>query len=345
MELIDGSEGGGQVLRLAVSMAALVGRPVRVENVRGGREHPGLRPQHVAAVETVAALTDAETEGVSVGSETVTLVPKDSIGGEHEIEVGTAGSLTLLFDAVLVLALGATEPIRVRAGGGTDVTWSPPIDSLRSVKLPLLRAAGLKATVEAVRRGFYPEGGGRATLEIAPSTMEPLEYHRRGGLELLEIRSVATEDLAEADVAQRQVEGVRSTLEAVEGVPIDATTESVTAHSTGTVVLVTARYERTRAGFSVLGEPGRPAEDVGAAAAERFLEFHERAGAIDPHLADQLLPFLALVGGEYTTPTPTDHLRTAIPVLRQFGYSIDQQDGPPVRLSAPIRRDGAQEPR
>ena len=342
MEQVDGSEGGGQVLRLAISLAALAGQPVRIENVRGGREQPGLRPQHVAAVETVAALADAETEGVSVGSETVVFVPGARIGGDHTVEVGTAGSVTLLFDAVLPLALGADGSIRVTAGGGTDVKWSPTIDYLRSVKLPILRTAGLSATVSDVTRGFYPEGGGHATLEIEPSSIAPLRFPRRGHLDAVEVRSVATDDLADADVVARQIAGVESVLDGALDVPVTTKTESVSAVSTGTAILVAPRYERVSAGFTALGEPGRPAEEVGRAAAERFLEFHGREGTVDPHLADQLLPFLAAAGGEYTTPVVTDHLRTAIPILGQFDQPVEMQAATPVRIAAPITRDGDQ---
>ena len=345
METVDGSEGGGQVLRLAVSLSALAGRAVRVENVRGGRETPGLRPQHVAAVETVAALADAEIEGVSVGSETVGFDPGDRIGGTHEVAVGTAGSVTLLFDAVLPLALGADEPIRVAAEGGTDVKWSPPIDFVRAVKLPILRAKGLAASVSVERRGFYPEGGGRATFTVEPSTIEPLRFPIRGELEGIEVHSVATEDLADADVARRQVAGVTSVLDEAVEAPIAAETASVTAPSTGTAVLVAPQYERLPAGFTALGEPGRPAEAVGEAAAERFLEFHERDGAVDPYLADQLLPFLASAGGAYTTPAPTEHLRTAIPVLQQFGGNVKMAADTPTRIAAPVTRGGGLGPR
>jgi RNA 3'-terminal phosphate cyclase (ATP) len=345
MKAVDGSDGGGQVLRLAVSLSALTGRAVRVENVRGGRETPGLRPQHVAAVETVAAVTDAETDGVSQGSETVVFEPRARLGGTHGVAVGTAGSVTLLFDAVLPLALGADEPITVAAAGGTDVKWSPTIDYVRSVKLPLLRSKGLNASVTVERRGFYPAGGGRATLTIEPSTVEPLRFPTRGSLETVAVHSVATADLAGADVAQRQVTGVTDVLEAAVDAPIAAETASVDAPSTGTAVLVAPQYERLTAGFTALGEPGRPAEAVGEAAAERFLEFHDSDAAVDPHLADQLLPFLASAGGAYTTPAPTDHLRTAIPVLQQFGGEVAMETGTPTRLTAPITRDGGLGPR
>jgi len=322
MKEIDGAGGGGQLLRLAVALASLDGTAVKIENIRGSREDPGLAHQHVAAVEAIETLTNATTEGVSLGSETVTFDPGGPLGGSVEVEVGTAGSITLLFDAVLPLALGAKKPITVKASGGTDVKWAPTIGYYQSVKLPVVNSIGLEASVRDIRHGFYPKGGGKANLGIEPSQLQPLQLSNRGSLSRIEIHSIASENLAKADVAPRQITGVKETLADSVSVPVSGESRSVESPSTGTSVLVLAEYEQSLAGFSALGEPGLPAEDVGASAAQKFLEFHAAEGALDEHLADQLLPFVAIAGGRYTTPTITDHLSAAIPILESFGYSI-----------------------
>ncbi|MDZ7850959.1 MAG: RNA 3'-terminal phosphate cyclase [Halodesulfurarchaeum sp.] len=335
MDQIDGGIGGGQVLRLAVSLAALGGTPITVENVRGGRDDPGLGAQHVAAIEAVAAIADADLEGVEVGSETVIFDPGSHIGGEASVDVGTAGSISLVFDAVLPLVMAADDPIVLYATGGTDVKWAPPIDYLREVKFPVLEQFGLDATIEAVSRGFYPRGGGSATLRLEPGSIDPIWCVDRGDLEAISIRSIATADLAEANVAARQIDGVTQTLEPDITVPIIEQTELVDAPSTGTSVLVVARYERSMAGFSALGEPGLPAEEVGKAAAESFFAFQNGAGGIDEHLADQLLPFLGVAGGTITTPKLTDHIRSAVSLLSEFGDAIDITEGSrPVRIAS-----------
>lgn len=322
MKQIDGGIGGGQVLRFAVSLAALDGTPIEITNVRGARENPGLRPQHVAALEAVAAVSGAEYDGVEVGSETVTFDPGDTIGGETSVNVDTAGSITLIFDAILPLALTAKKPVVVHASGGTDVKWSPPIDYLRRVKLPVLEELGLDAAVEHVKRGFYPRGGGSATLRVEPGPIDPITCINRGNLETISIRSIATADLSDANVASRQVEGAIQTLDGLIDAPITSQTEIVDVVSTGTSILLVASYEHSRAGFSALGEPGLPAEDVGEAAAQALLDFQRTDGAFDQHLADQLLPFLARRGGSITTTTITDHIRPASELLKRFGYEI-----------------------
>ncbi|MFW6458635.1 MAG: RNA 3'-terminal phosphate cyclase [Halodesulfurarchaeum sp.] len=327
MKQIDGGIGGGQILRLAVSLAALEGIPITIENVRGGRDDPGLRAQHVAAIDAVASVTESKFDGVEVGSETVTYEPGTVIGGEASVDVGTAGSISLVFDAVLPLAMAADRPIVLHATGGTDVKWAPPIDYLRAVKLPFLERFGLEATVRDVSRGFYPRGGGSATLRLEPSSIEPITCPERGDLEEISIHSVGTRDLSEADVVSRQVDGARRTLDPEISVPIAEQTASVDAQSTGTSVLVEARYEQSRAGFSALGRPGWPAEEVGEAAGKSFIAFQAETGAVDRHLADQLLPFLAVAGGEITTQRITDHVRGAARLLADFDYGVDISEG------------------
>ncbi|MGM0372464.1 MAG: RNA 3'-terminal phosphate cyclase [Halobacteriota archaeon] len=335
MKQIDGRAGGGQLVRLAVALAAMAGVPVRIDHIRGARDQPGLRPQHVTAIRTIGALTDADYEGADVGSETVIFRPGQIVGGEIDADVGTAGSISLVFDAALPLAMATDTQFSVHATGGTDVKWSPPIGYHRFVKLPFLRRFGLVAEISVERRGFYPQGGGLATLSVSPSDIAPINCVERGALEAVTIHSIATADLQEAEVPKRQANGARDALEGEIDVPIATSIESVQSHSTGTVVLVVAEYEHSVAGFDALGEPGWPAEDVGEAAAQEFRQFHQATGAVDRHLADQLLPFLARGGGSITTPTLTDHVRSSRTLLETFGYEIEvQTDAERTRISA-----------
>ncbi len=335
MQTVDGGMGGGQLVRLAVALAAVSDTPIEIENVREERPDPGLKPQHVASIEAVADLTDSTVAGVTTGSTTVQFIPGNDIGGETSIDIGTAGSIPLLFDAVLPLAVGADAPIEIQATGGTDVKWAPPLDYLRSVKQPMLEDAGVHIEISAVTRGFYPEGGGSATLRLQPAPPPSLHVTQRGTLDSVRVISIESADLADADVADRQIAGVGDELEASVAVPIQTESSTVESVSTGSVVTIVASYDHTDAGFSALGEPGRPAEAVGEAAATRFLRFHTRSGAVDSHLADQLLPFLALGKGTVTAPTLTDHIRSATSLLETFGYDLHRTDeGDVIRLKA-----------
>ena len=341
MRRIDGGAGGGQLVRWAVAMSAVRSVPVEVTDIRGARETPGLRPQHVAAVTAAAKFADATVSGVEVGSEAITFDPESVTGGSHSIDVGTAGSVALVFDTILPLAVRAREPIVLAATGGTDVKWAPPIDYHRFVKLPALHRWGLESRLEVHRRGFYPKGGGKATLAAEPARGGQITVTDRGGLESIAVHSIATADLEDADVAERQAAAAQERLEDVVPVAVDTSSTHTEADSTGSVVLLVAEYEHSRAGFSALGEPGKPAEQVAAAAIADFEAFDRAAGAVDPHLADQLLPFLAERGGEITTTETTTHIETAIDLLAEFDYEIELAvTDEEVRLSAPARSPG-----
>lgn len=333
---IDGGEGGGQLLRSGVGLAALTGRAVRISNVRGNRPEPGLKPQHLTAIETVAGICNAELTGATPGSETVTFDPGEPRGGHHEIDIGTAGSLTLLFDAVLPLAAGLEEPLTVTATGGTEVRWSPPLATYRRVVLPLVRRIGLHATVERHCTGFYPAGGGRATLHVAPSSPTPCSLTDRGSLVGAHVVSRASRDLTDRNVARRQASTARSRLQKA-GIEL---TEEVTATaataSTGSALTVALEYERTRAGFDALGEPGTPAEVVAGEAVERALTFHgdDRVAAVDSHTAEQLLVVLALAGGEIRLPAVTAHVRSSRDLLDAFDFDITLGTGPASTVTA-----------
>lgn len=319
---IDGNDGGGQLLRSSLSLAAVTDTPVRVENVRGNRPEPGLKSQHLTAVELLEELCDATVDGASPGSEAVEFTPGDTRGGRVEVSVGTAGSLTLLFDTVLPLAVELDEPLAVTASGGTAVKWSPPLSTYCRAKLPLCRRFGLQAAVERHRTGFYPAGGGEATLFLAPSTLSELELTERGELVGVTVLSRASHDLTDSDVARRQAETAATRLEDAGLDVLERSVTSTAADSTGSALTVVIEYEETKAGFDALGEPGKQSEAVANTAVDRALAFHEGAAAVDRHVADQLLVFLALASGRMRVPELTDHVESSLSLLERFGFEV-----------------------
>lgn len=362
---IDGADGGGQVLRTALSLAALSGRAVTVESVRGDRPEPGLKPQHRAAVELAAAACDADVEGGDLGSERVTFEPGSLEGGEVAVSIPTAGAITLLFEVALPLAAGIDEPLRVTATGGTDVKWAPPLDAYRYGKLELLARAGWWTDLALERRGFYPAGGGRATLTVAPASPAPLDLADRGSLRSVAIHSTASESLADADVAERQAEAAEGAL-AEANLPVGAVRATYDeTGSPGSAIVLVARFAGGMGVFDALGERGKPAEAVAGDAVAAFETFRESAAqrsgddaastgddtastddraptgapipAVDAHLADQLLVPLAIGGGEVVVPRVTDHLETNRRVLEAFEFDVEFRrlgEGGPVRLSS-----------
>ncbi|NGM68093.1 RNA 3'-terminal phosphate cyclase [Natronolimnobius sp. AArcel1] len=335
--VLDGADAGGQFLRTALGLAVLRNESIRIENVRGDRPKPGLRHQHLAVLETMAAVCDAEIDGAELGAETVRFDPTPSStgpdgsprleGGQYEVDINTAGSVTLLFDALLPLAPILESPLRVTATGGTDVEWSPPLDYFREIKLPLLRRFGLVAACEVDRRGFYPNGGGQATLHLGPAQLESLDLERRGPLEIVQLYSTESESLADRDVAHRQLEGALARLELGEDAPaLERHETTAPSPSPGSALVIRLDYGTGVAGFAALGERGVPAERIGETAADEANRFLEREAAVDQHLGDQLLVFLALAGGRVRIPAVTDHVRASRELLETFDVALEFED-------------------
>ena len=326
---LDGGDGGGQLVRTALSLSALTGQAIRVENVRGSRPNRGLRPQHVAAVEAVGAATDATLDGVERESDAFSFAPEAVRGGTFTVDVGSAGSATLVCDAVAPLAVALDRPLTLTVRGGTDVKWSPPADFLRHVKLPLLRAVGVRADLSVHRRGFYPAGGGRLTLTLRPSSPSELRLSNRGPVERLSASAVASESLESASVAERMADAVRERLgdAGTAERPVETTARYVESDCPGAVVTLVADCGSSRAGFDAVGERGLPSEDVAGRAVEAFRSWRATGAPVDEHLGDQLLLWVALAGGELRLPRVTDHVRTNAETIRAFGYGLRVGDG------------------
>jgi len=325
---LDGSDGGGQLLRTALSLAVVTDTPFRIESVRGDRPTPGLAAQHLAAVNLATTYCDAETTGAELGSETVTFEPGDRRRSSLTAGIDTAGSVTLLCDTILPIAAVADDPVRLRATGGTDVKWAPTAAYYRFVKLPLLAAHGVDADFDLEATGFYPAGGGEVTLTVTPSSLSRFALDSRGDLERVDIYAKASTDLAEEEVADRQASHAETRLDGMD-IPVDvASVDYVETPSVGSSLLLRATHERTVAGFSALGERGRTAEDVADAAGDAFDRFHAGNAPVDEHMADQLLVLLALSGGEIRISRLTEHARTNLDLITAFGSDIEATPGP-----------------
>lgn len=319
---IDGTTGGGQLLRTALSLSAITGIPFQIRDVRRTRPNPGLKPQHLASIDLVADLCDADVEGASPDSDSVTFRPGALRPKSTRVDIGTAGSVTLLFDTVLPMATCFSRPYRLTATGGTDVKWAPTIEYYRWVKLPFLGRYGLCADVELTRTGFYPGGGGEATLRTEPSRLTPITVSERGTFQQVDIYSKAASQLEERNVANRQAEHARTQLEAA-GIPTQIRqVEYVPTLSPGSSLLLRGVYEHSLVGFDEFGERGRPSEEVAELAVRQFLAFHRGIGVVDGYLADQVMIFLALQGGAIHIPTVTAHVQANMSIINEFGGDI-----------------------
>jgi RNA 3'-terminal phosphate cyclase (ATP) len=316
--VIDGSEGegGGQVLRTALSLSLVTSQPFRIERIRGRRARPGLLRQHLAAVEAAQRLGNARVTGATLGSATLEFVPGRIVPTDRCIDIGSAGSTTLVAQTLLPALLRAERPARIVIAGGTHNLLAPPVEFLARAFLPLLRRMGARVDVELNRAGYFPRGGGEMVLVVMPSPrLDPLHLPARGAL-----ASAACEvRLARLPrhIAEREVATVGATL----GVPdVEVTIlEDHDSPGPGNVVLVTLTCEHVTEVFAGFGRRGVPAEQVAREASEAARAWLAADVAVGVHLADQLLLPLALAGGgSFTTVTPTGHTHTNAQLIERF---------------------------
>jgi RNA 3'-terminal phosphate cyclase (ATP) len=319
---IDGSygEGGGQILRTALALSAILKKPFALIHIRSKRKNPGLQRQHLAAVEALARITEAQTEGVKFGSQEIIFVPKRILSGRYQFEIRTAGSVTLLLQAIF-LPLCLSEGIsRVTLIGGTHVQWSPSFHYFSEVLLPTLERMKVFGQSGIEKWGFYPKGDGRIHLTINPvRELKPISFVDRGLLK--EIRGISAISSLPRHVAARQKEQALKRIQSEFQVEGEITIlDNVPSNGIGSFIFLLAEYERGLAGFSSLGVRGRSAEKVADEAVDALKDFFASDGCVDPYLADQLVPFMALAKGNssFTTTRITEHLLANLWVTQHF---------------------------
>jgi len=317
---IDGSygEGGGQILRTSASLAAITGQPVRIENVRAGRASPGLKAQHLTAIQAAMRVCNGSLEGARVGSTDVVLTPGSPVqAGRYEFDIGTAGSTALVLQTLLLPLLRTEEPSHVSLVGGTHNLNAPSSDYLRHT---FLRGAALQDVEIAVERvGFFPRGGGRMTVDLRPDRLGPIDRAERGARTLL-TAIVSVSDILPPHIVERAHSEIRRRAQA-SGWVLEPVFVTSPTFSPGMAVHLDAAYENGAGGFTALGRKGLPTERVVEEAWTAMEAFDGSGATVDEHLADQLvLPALFADGAsEYRTSRVTEHLRTMAWLVPQFG--------------------------
>ena len=328
---IDGShgEGGGQILRTSLSLAALTGQAIHITRIRAGRSKPGLAPQHLAGVLAAAKICQAQVEGARLRSTELTFRPQAPpqpgtyvFDVAEAIQGGSAGSITLLLQTVLLPLALVPGRSHLILRGGTHVPWSPSYEYVAHVYLPTLAGMGVRAISRLDRWGFYPRGGGQVTVDIiglaqGREALEPLELTERGSLQRVWGEAVACS--LPSHIAQRMANRSRNVLAGV-GLSGEITPRRVSGVGPGAYTFLAGEYGRSVAGFTALGERGKPSERVADEACQAFLAFHRQDAPVDRHLGDQLLLPAALAPGasRYRVERITRHLLTNAYVIRRF---------------------------
>jgi len=317
---IDGSqgEGGGQILRSALSLSVITGKPFEIFNIRARRANPGLQPQHLASVRAAAMISSAEVEGAERGSQRLRFIPHQLTPGDYRLSIQTAGSTSLVLHTLAVPLALTWGVSTVHVAGGTHVPWSPNHHYMELQWVPFMRRIGISVELKLIRAGFYPQGGGLIEARIHPTQeIHPLKLEQRGALQ----KVVGVSLIANLDwiVGERQRWQAEERLQE-RALPCEIRTERMPAKGRNTVMQLMAQFEHTQCCYASLGALGKRAEKVADEACDALLACLDTQATVDEHLADQLLLPLALADGEsvYLTPRITGHIRTSMEIIRTF---------------------------
>lgn len=328
---IDGSfgEGGGQILRTALSLSSLFKKPFRIFNIRKGRKKPGLMPQHLTSVRAAQLISGAEVIGAEIGSSELIFRPRGIKGGDFFFDTGTAGSTSLVLQTIIPALIFSREKTTVILKGGTHVPFSPSFDYIAEVFVPTLKKLGIEVGITIESYGFYPKGGGKITAEIFPAkNLKPMRIIERG--KVIKIRGYSSVGNLPLSIAERQkdaaIEKICHEVKDLKHLPAIETI-NVSTPGQGTFIYLHAESENAHAGFTALSERGKRAEVVGKEAASQFVEYYSTNAALESHLPDQIVLYLSMAGEEsiFTTSCITQHLMTNLEIIglfHKFSYSV-----------------------
>ena len=334
---IDGSQksGSGTILRISIALAAISGQPLHIYNIRQNRPQPGLKPQHLEAVMTAARLCNAELKGAELNSRELWFKPREIRGGSVEAEIGTAGSIPMLLMTVLPICIFAEETVHLHVSrGGTDVSNSPSINYMRYVLLPTLKRMGISMSLTVHKYGYYPKGMGEVALTVEPCRfLKPLLLENFGKIQAVKGVSVCT-FLADRRVAERQAKAANEYMkERGHMADIQVVNDQSNPLQKGSSLVLWAETDTgTILGADAIGELRKTSEAVGREAAEKLGKEIPAKPTVDIHLADMLIPYMALTKGAsaYLARTISDHLQTNIwlaETMLNVKFHIEKVDG------------------
>ncbi len=313
-------EGGGQILRTAISLSAITKKPCRIFNIRKGRKKPGLMTQHLLGIQNAAKLCQAWLQGDKLGSEEIKFYPSEIKALDIYVKIETAASITLLLQSLLPIAIFAQSPIKILLqGGGTDVPFSPTFDYFQYVFLKFLEKMNGKINIRIIKKGFYPEGGAEIEAKIFPSKIKSLHLTKKGSIKKIIILSSASESLKNKKVAERQIAGAKEILGKL-GLPLEEKISYYKTQCPGTQICLLSDFENTIIGVDSLGKLGKRAEDVGRETAFALLKEEKSNTCLDKYLTDQILPYLALARAKSKIRISeiTNHCKTNMWLIEKF---------------------------
>jgi len=321
---IDGGakSGSGTIVRYSVALASLLGEGIRIENIRAGRDKPGLRAQHLKAVQACQEMCHGVVENASVGSKEISYTPRARFnGGEYSWDIGTAGSTTMMAQTLLPLACFAREPSKFRLEGGLFQDFAPSAYHMKFVLLHLLEQMGVQAELDIIRPGYVPRGGGVVEIRVEPAgKLKPLNLTEQG--EIFSIKGIAlSSHLREKRVSQRMAAECQKVLSSYGYKAEIEIIEDESSFQEGAALAIYAETSSgSRMGSDRAGRPGRSSESIGRYVAERFIEDVKTGAAVDRYVTDQLIIYAGLAEGvtRYSVPRITEHVETNLWLVEEF---------------------------
>lgn len=333
---VDGSqmEGGGQLLRMATTYAAITNNPIRVFNIRGKRRNPGLRPQHLATLKAAARLCTGVLKGAEISSTEIEFRPRVLRGGTHLFDIGTAGSISLMLQCLTPMLMFTPTPPSLSIRGGTAVKWSPPIPFIQNVVYSAISEMGADLNISIGRHGFYPKGGGEVTVESWP--VKSLNTFQPDPPVINKVKGISIGGNLPSHVAERQAKSAERIL-AQQGLSSDIAVKTVKSSSPGSVIILWTEGSGVFMGSDSLGDRGKPAEKVGSEAASSLIGQIQTGANVDKHTGDHLVLPCSLADGvsRFRVSELTMHTLSAIEMAKTFTdctVDVDGKIGKPARI-------------
>lgn len=320
MIVIDGKEAGGQILRTALGLSAITGKPIKVINIRGARKEGGLKTQHLEGLLTIAKLCNAEVKGAKLGSTEIEFIPKKLESKTLDVIISTAGSISLLYQSLQIASAFTEDVVKIHVrGGSTASAWSPTVHYTQNVFLPIVRKMGYNAEIEIIREGFYPKGGAEVRITVYPvKKLNPIKLTERGKVKSIKGTSIAGS--LPKHVVERQSNAAIEVFKNYGFGNVDVSSKLVNTLSAGTSITLWVECENSILGNDNIGKKGVRSEVVGEECARGLIKTIESDAALDKFMSDQIIPFLALSDdvSKVKVEEITEHCKTNMKVCEQL---------------------------
>ena len=286
---INGSygEGGGQIIRSAVTLSCITKQPIHLENIRKNRKIPGLRPQHLSAITILQKITNAKVIGAEIGSTELKFIPGNIESVDLVEDIGTAGSISLILQALIPVIAISQKKLDLAIKGGTDVLWSPSIDYIQHVLGEAYSRMGIKFSIGLSKRGYYPKGGGYVQLQVHSHNIKAILFSKR---KTSNVKLICSFSKLPIEKIKKEIEEIKKKLTDANFI-VDIEIKNEEAMNSGASVLIYSIDENSIIGIDGLFDKKMQKFNLDI---EKFI----KSSSIDENLADMLVVPASLGNGK-----------------------------------------------